>query len=286
MRGSNHVDASQVKPALALGGRERHDAPVSDTTSDVIFEVRGVVKRFDEHTVLDRVDLTLRRGETVSIIGPSGCGKTVLLKCMIGLMPIDEGEILFCGLPMSTMSDAQRLDLRRRVGLMFQYNALFDSMTVAENVAYGLHERLSHPMTEAEIKERVTWALACVGMPGTEDLRPEEMSGGMRKRIGLARTMALRPEVILYDEPTMGLDPINTHRIGALIDGLHKSYGIASIMVTHDMKLAFAVADRVAMMHDGRVLGEGAPDAMRAHPDARVRDFLTGTDREGAPEDL
>lgn len=280
MRGSNHVGASQVKPALALRGRERHDAPVNDPASDVIFEVRGVVKRFEEHTVLDRVDLTLRRGETVSIIGPSGCGKTVLLKCMIGLIPVDEGEIFFCGLPMSTMSDAQRLDLRRRVGLMFQYNALFDSMTVAENVAYGLHERLSHPMTEAEIDERVTWALACVGMAGTEALRPEEMSGGMRKRIGLARTMALRPEVILYDEPTMGLDPINTHRIGELIEGLHKAYSISALMVTHDMKLAAHVSSRMVMLHEGRVLGHGTPDEMAAHADLRIRDFITGTARD------
>ncbi len=251
-----------------------------------IFEVRGARKRFDDHAVLDGVDLALRRGETVALVGPSGCGKTVLLKCMIGLAPLDGGEILFDGASVAAMGDAARLDLRRRVGLMFQYNALFDSMTVGENVAYGLHERLSHPMAPAEVDERVAWALACVGLTGTADLRPEELSGGMRKRVGLARTMALRPEVILYDEPTMGLDPINTHRIGALIDGLHKSYGIASIMVTHDMKLAFDVADRVAMMHDGRVLGEGTPDAMRAHPDVRVRDFLTGTDREGAVADL
>jgi phospholipid/cholesterol/gamma-HCH transport system ATP-binding protein len=244
-----------------------------------IFELRGVTKRFDDHPVLAGVDLALRRGETVSLIGPSGCGKTVLLKCMIGLLPIDGGEILFDGVALGSMGEAERLDLRRRVGLMFQYNALFDSMTVAENVAYGLHERLVHPMSEKDIAERVSWALACVGMPGTERLRPDEMSGGMRKRVGLARTMALRPEVILYDEPTMGLDPINTHRIADLIEGLHSSYGISALMVTHDMKLAKHVSDRMVMMFEGRVIGEGTPDAMTEHPDARVRDFITGTDR-------
>ena len=252
--------------------------------SNPIFEVRGVRKSFDDKRVLDGVDLTLRRGETVALVGPSGCGKTVLLKCMIGLTPVDEGEILFDGVALNSMSDAQRIELRRRVGLMFQYNALFDSMTVAENVAYGLHERLSHPMSEREITERVTWALACVAMPGTEELRPDELSGGMRKRVGLARTMALRPEVILYDEPTMGLDPINTHRIGELITGLHDAYSISSLMVTHDMKLAAHVSHRVVMMHEGRVLGEGPFEAMASHEDLRIRDFITGTAREGSTE--
>lgn len=256
---------------------------MSDAEERPIFQVRGVRKTFDDKTVLDGVDLDLARNETVALLGPSGCGKTVLLKCMVGLMPIDAGEILFDGVSVASMSDAQRVDLRRRVGLVFQYNALFDSMTIGENVAYGLHERLAHPMSREEIDERVAWALACVGLSGTQDLHPEELSGGMRKRAGLARTMALRPEVILYDEPTMGLDPVNSHRIGALIAGLHTTFKIAAVMVTHDMPLAFGVGDRVAMMLEGRILGVGTPDAMRAHPDLRVRDFLTGTDRGVTP---
>ena len=203
---------------------------MTQTTEAPILRVRGAVKSFGGARVLDGVDLELGRGETVALLGPSGCGKTVLLKCIVGLITLDEGEIVFDGASVTAMSEAERLAMRRRVGLMFQYNALFDSMTVAENVAYGLHEGGGTPMPEADIEARVAWALECVGLAGTQALRPEELSGGMRKRVGLARTMALRPEVILYDEPTMGLDPVNAHRIGALIQGLHTRFGISSLM--------------------------------------------------------
>ena len=246
-----------------------------------IFELRGVVKRFDERAVLDGVDLTLWSDETLGLLGPSGCGKTVLLKAMIGLLPIDAGEIFFDGVDVTRMDPPALLALRRRVGLMFQQSALFDSMTVGENVAYGLHERLVDHLSDADIDARVAWALACVDLPGTQQLRPDELSGGMRRRVGLARTMALRPEVILYDEPTMGLDPINTHRIGALLQGLHKRFGIAGVMVTHDMKLADVVTDRAAMLLDGRVVGVGTMASLREHSELRVRDFIAGTDREG-----
>ncbi|MFO0628812.1 MAG: ATP-binding cassette domain-containing protein [Polyangiales bacterium] len=252
------------------------------TTTDVIFELRGVRKRFGARAVLDGVDLTLRRGETVGLLGPSGCGKTVLLKCMIGLISVDEGEILFEGASVAAMDPPALLALRGRVGLMFQHSALFDSMTVAENVAYGLHAAHAHPLDDDEIAARVDWALDAVDLPGTHALRPDELSGGMKRRVGLARTMALRPEVILYDEPTMGLDPVNTHRIGALMKRLHDTHGIAGLMVTHDMKLAEAVTDRAAMILDGRIAGVGTVAELRAHDDLRVRDFIAGTDREGA----
>jgi phospholipid/cholesterol/gamma-HCH transport system ATP-binding protein len=252
------------------------------TASDVIFELRGVRKRFGDRVVLDGVDLSLRRDETLGLLGPSGCGKTVLLKSMIGLMPIDEGEILFDGAPVSAMDPPALLALRGRVGLMFQHSALFDSMSVAENVAYGLHAALVHPLTDDEISARVDWALNAVDLPGTHALRPDQLSGGMKRRVGLARTVALRPEVILYDEPTMGLDPVNAHRVGALLQRLHATFGIAGLMVTHDMKLAEAVTDRAAMILDGRVAGLGSVAELRAHPDLRVRDFIAGTDREGS----
>lgn len=247
-----------------------------------VYELRGVTKSFEGRRVLDGVNLTLWSDETLGLLGPSGCGKTVLLKAMIGLIAIDDGEILFHGDAVAAMEPPALLALRRRVGLMFQQSALFDSMTVAENVAYGLHERLVDHLSDDEIADRVAWALSCVDLAGTQALRPDELSGGMRRRVGLARTMALRPEVILYDEPTMGLDPINTHRIGALLQGLHRSYGIAGLMVTHDMKLAAAVTDRAAMLLEGRVAGVGTMAALRAHDDLRVRDFIAGTDREGS----
>lgn len=252
--------------------------------TDLIYEVRGLRKSFEAKVVLDGIDLALRRGETLALLGPSGCGKSILLKCLVGLVRYDAGEVLFDGASVAAMDDARLTALRRRVGLMFQYNALFDSMTVGENTAYGLHERLGGTMTEREIAARVDEALAAVGMAGTQDLKPPELSGGMRKRVGLARTMALRPEVILYDEPTMGLDPVNTHRIDDIIRDLHVRYGIASIMVTHDMKLAFHVSDRIAMMLDGRIVGCDTPDRMREHPDERVRDFITGTDHAVLPD--
>lgn len=245
-----------------------------------LIEVRGLRKRFGDKVVLDGVDLTLQRGETLALIGPSGCGKSVLLKCLIGLMAFDEGEVRFDGAAVSEMDEEALRAMRQRVGLMFQSNALFDSMSVGANVGYGLRERDGPHPPEAEVVERVREALAAVGMAGATDLRVEELSGGMRKRVGIARTVALRPEVILYDEPTMGLDPANAHRIDDIIRDLHARFGIAAVMVTHDMKLALHVSDRVAMLLDGRIVAEGTPDAMRAHADLRVRDFIAGTDRE------
>jgi len=261
-----------------------HHRRVSDTPDDPIFVLRGVVKRFGDVTVLDGVDLDLARGEMLALIGPSGCGKTVLLKAMIGLVPIDAGTILFEGRDVAAMTPEALRVYRRRVGLMFQQSALFDSMTVADNVAYGLHELVVGHLSREETSERIAWALACVGLAGTEGLLPDELSGGMRKRVGLARTIALKPEVVLYDEPTMGLDPINTHRIGSLIDSLHAALGSAAVMVTHDMKLARDLADRIALLQDGKVIGVGTPEEMAAHPDERVRDFLQGVDRDDEGE--
>jgi len=271
-----------VFSALALSGRRTHDGPVSD--DGPVYRLRGVVKRFGDVAVLDGVDLDLARGELLALVGPSGGGKTVLLKAMIGLTPVDAGEILFEGRDVRAMGPDALMALRRRVGLMFQQNALFDSMTVADNVAYGLHERGLKNLPEEEIQARVSRALAAVGLAGTEPLLPDELSGGMRKRVGLARTLALEPEVILYDEPTMGLDPMNTHRVGALIDTIHAERGTSAVMVTHDMPLARGLGDRIALLQEGKILGVGTPEEMAAHPDARVRDFLLGIDREGEPE--
>jgi phospholipid/cholesterol/gamma-HCH transport system ATP-binding protein len=160
--------------------------------------------------------------------------------------------------------------------MLFQGAALFDSISVGENVAYGLHEHFRHEMTEARIGERVAWSLGLVGLPGIEEMRPSDLSGGMKKRVGLARAIAVRPEVLLYDEPTTGLDPINTQRINHLINGLKAALGVTSIVVTHDMKSAFMISDRIAMIYRGQIIAVGRPAQIQASDDPRVRDFVEG----------
>jgi phospholipid/cholesterol/gamma-HCH transport system ATP-binding protein len=183
------------------------------------------------------------------------------------------------------MTQAEGTELRRRVGMVFQYGALFDSMTVRDNAMYGLREHYAHTLSEKEKEDRVRGSLAVVGLAGTEDLLPSSLSGGMKKRAGVARTIACRPEVVLYDEPTMGLDPINTTRIGHLIRTLAREMHITSVMVTHDMKLAFEAADRVIVIDEGLVLGDGPPAQIQAHTDVRVRGFIEGLDPEWTDED-
>lgn len=250
-----------------------------------IFSIRHVSKAFGAQRVLRDVSFELFPQEILAILGPSGCGKSILLKMMIGLLAPDSGEIVFEGKPVQSMTHAECIELRRRVGMVFQYGALFDSMSVRDNVMYGLREHYAHTLSEKEKADRVRGALAVVGLAGTEDLLPSSLSGGMKKRVGIARTIACRPEVVLYDEPTMGLDPINTTRIGQLVRALARDMDITSVMVTHDMKLAFEAADRIVVIDEGIVLGDGPPDFIRHHPDPRVRDFIEGRDPEWTEED-
>ena len=175
------------------------------------------------------------------------------------------------------MSNAKIGLVRQRIAMLFQGAALFDSSSVGDNVAYGLHEHYRNTMTEAKIAERVNWALSLVGLPGIETMRPADLSGGMKKRVGLARAIAVQPEVLLYDEPTTGLDPINTERINHLIKGLKSALNVTSIVVTHDMKSAFSISDRMAMVYRGEIILAGTPDEFRASTDPRVRDFINGT---------
>ncbi|MEZ4255160.1 MAG: ABC transporter ATP-binding protein [Polyangiales bacterium] len=239
-----------------------------------LIEFRNVRKAFGKKVIYRGLNLDIERGESLTIIGGSGCGKSVMLKLLVGLLKVDDGSIHFDGNDVVLMDEARLAESRRRIGMLFQGAALFDSLSVADNVAYGLREHLS--MSEEEIRERVAESLTYVGLPGIEYMWPADLSGGMKKRVGLARAIAVRPEVLLYDEPTTGLDPINTTRINKLILHLKHRLNITSVVVTHDMHSAFYVSDRIAMIHSGEIIFSGTPDEIRASREARVRDFIEG----------
>jgi phospholipid/cholesterol/gamma-HCH transport system ATP-binding protein len=241
-----------------------------------LIEFKGVTKAFGSKVVYSGLDLKIPRGATVTIMGASGSGKSVLLKMLIGLFDADGGEIIFDGRDVTKMEDSELYEVRRRIAYLFQGAALFDSLSVGENVAYGLREQNWNTMKDEEIRRRVAHSLQMVGLPGIEEMRPSDLSGGMKKRVGLARTLALQPEVILYDEPTTGLDPINTARINHLIVGIKRALGLTSVVVTHDLGTAFAVSDHMVMLGKGRVLMIGKPDEFRTTQNPYVRDFIDG----------
>jgi phospholipid/cholesterol/gamma-HCH transport system ATP-binding protein len=242
-----------------------------------IIRFRNVHKAFGEKVIYRGLNLDVFPGETLTIMGGSGVGKSVLLKLLIRLLEADSGSITFHGEEITRMKEAKIEIVRQRIAMLFQGAALFDSISVGENVAYGLHEHFRSSMTEKEIAERVNWALSLVGLPGIESMRPADLSGGMKKRVGLARAIAVQPEVLLYDEPTTGLDPINTERINHLINGLKAALKVTSIVVTHDMKSAFSVSDRLAMVYRGEILMTGTPAEFRASTIPQVHDFINGT---------
>jgi phospholipid/cholesterol/gamma-HCH transport system ATP-binding protein len=244
-----------------------------------LIEFRSVQKAFGEKRVYTDLSLDIFEGESITIIGGSGMGKSVALKLLIGLLDADSGSIVFDGIQIVNAKPQTLTEVRRRIGMLFQGAALFDSLSVGENVAYGLREHFK--MSEEEIAARVHESLDSVGLPGIEAMWPADLSGGMKKRVGLARAIAVRPEVILYDEPTTGLDPINVTRINRLILDLQHKLEVTSVVVTHDLASAFHVSDRIAMIDEGVVIFQGTVDEIR-HTDVRkVRDFI-----EGNAEDL
>jgi phospholipid/cholesterol/gamma-HCH transport system ATP-binding protein len=237
---------------------------------------KGVRKAFGTKVIYSGLDLAINKGEVLTICGGSGVGKSVMLKMLIGLLKADSGSIQFDGKEVTQMKEEDLAIVRQRIAMLFQSGALFDSLSVGDNVGYGLDEHFRNKMNADERNERVAWALGLVGLPGIEDMVPADLSGGMRKRVGLARAIAVQPEVLLYDEPTTGLDPINTARVNHLIMGLQERLKITSIVVTHDMKSAFTISDRIAMVHSGRILACDTVENFRASPDQRVTDFIEG----------
>lgn len=246
---------------------------------DLMISVRGVTKRFGDQAVLRGLDMDIPRGGTTVVLGRSGCGKSVLLKHFIGLMRADSGRIEVDGEEVSAMSEEEFVRIRRKVGMLFQGAALFDSMSVGGNLAFPLRE--SGVRDEEEIRFRVNEALEMVGLAGEEMKMPDQLSGGMRKRVGLARTIVSRPACILYDEPTTGLDPIATDSINHLIRRLQERLKVTSVVVTHDMRTAFHTADHLVFLHEGAVYSQGSPDEARASKDPILRDFIEGRSREG-----
>jgi phospholipid/cholesterol/gamma-HCH transport system ATP-binding protein len=240
--------------------------------------LREVWKSFDRKVVLRGLSLELRKGTTLAVMGGSGTGKTVTLRLAIGLAPPDAGEVWLLGTRIDRMREEQMLPLRRRTGFVFQGAALFDSLTVFENVAYALREHTR--FGEGEIADRVHRFLSLVGMSGTDELMPAELSGGMRKRVGIARALVLEPEMLFFDEPTAGLDPTNARLVAELIAQLRAGVCDTAMIVTHDVEFAEMVADRMAILHQGTFAGEGTPEEIRKSPDHAVQKFLAGELRE------
>jgi phospholipid/cholesterol/gamma-HCH transport system ATP-binding protein len=239
-----------------------------------MIEIKDLHKSFGHKQVLKGVDLEIRTGETMVIMGGSGCGKSVLLRHIIGLVRPDRGSVRVDGTEISRIRRNELFALRKRLGMLFQGAALFDSMTVAQNVGLGLKEHSG--LEDSRIAETVAQKLALVGMSGTEQLMPSELSGGMKKRVGLARALAMDPDYILYDEPTTGLDPITADRINDLMISLARQLSITSIAVTHDMVSANKIADRIAMLHHGRIIFCGTPEQIRKSPDQYIQQFIRG----------
>jgi phospholipid/cholesterol/gamma-HCH transport system ATP-binding protein len=234
--------------------------------------VRGLFKSFNGKAVLQGVDLDVQQGETLVVLGGSGEGKSVILRHLNGLVAPDRGEVWIDGRSLKGLSENQLYDVRRKVAMVFQLGALFDSQTVYGNISYPLREHAT--LTEPEIAARVAELLAMVDLKGTERLYPAELSGGMKKRVALARALALEPRAVLYDEPTTGLDPIVTMHINELIRRMQRQLGFTSVVVTHDLKSAFAVGDRFALLDHGRIRFTGTAEEVRATRDELMQEFL------------
>ena len=249
---------------------------ISTATSlaDPMISVIGLYKSFGDKQVLRGIDLEIGRGESLMLVGGSGAGKSVFIKHLIGLLQPDEGNVVVDGVDLTRASPEVVLELRKKFGMTFQEGALFDSMNVADNIAFPIRRHTKK--SAREVSMRVRECLGLVRLPGIEDKMPAELSGGMRRRVGFARAIALEPEILLFDEPTTGLDPINTAAIGAVINQLRTELGVTAVTITHDMGLASVIADRVAIMRRGQILLVDTPDRFLESDNWFVRAFLNG----------
>jgi phospholipid/cholesterol/gamma-HCH transport system ATP-binding protein len=238
-----------------------------------LIEARGLYKTFGKKLVHENIDLTIYKGEILTLMGGSGSGKSVLLRCLIGLERPDKGEVFFRGQDITKLDEEALVEVRKQIAYVFQYGALFDSLTIEENLAYPLVEHTS--LTPGAIKKRVKEALGQVGLDGNQHLFPGDLSGGMQRRVGVARSIIMGPEVILYDEPTTGLDPYNTRQILQIILELQKK-GATSVLVTHDMSSIFAVTDRVAFLKDGQIRAVGTAREIKSSNDRDLNSFIHG----------
>ena len=242
--------------------------------TEPVVEVAELSRKFGDRTVIDNLSFKIHRGETLVIMGGSGCGKSTLLRHIIGVMKPTAGSVKIFGEEITTMNDRKIDDVRRRFGMLFQSGALLASLTVGENVALPLEQHTT--MSAEEIQETVTQKLQAVGLNGFENLKPAEISGGMRKRVGLARALALDPELLFSDEPTSGLDPIMTAVVDKLTLELTKGSGLTAVVVTHDMTSAFRIATRMIMLGRGTIIAQGTPDEIRTSPNPEVQQFING----------
>ncbi len=246
-----------------------------------MIELKNVSMAFKERRILDNLSLQVQPGEILVVIGPSGAGKSTLLRLMIGLLKPTAGEIWVDGHEISQLDEDELNLIRRNMGMVFQYSALFDSMTVGDNVAFGIRQHTAMP--EDQILRVIRRTLRMVGLMGKENVMPSELSGGMKKRVSLARAIAGSPKIVLYDEPTSGLDPVMSSTINRLIMSTRRILGVTAVVVTHDMDSAFTIADRIAMMYDEKIIEVGTPDELRQSSNPLVQQFIYGVKNNCIP---
>jgi phospholipid/cholesterol/gamma-HCH transport system ATP-binding protein len=242
--------------------------------STIKIRVTDLHKSFGENHVLRGVHLEVRQGESMVVIGGSGSGKTVLIKCVIGLIQPDEGRIDVDGVEITSLNEREMNEIRKKYGMLFQGGALFDSLTVWENVGFGLRQHTE--LKDEEIRKVASEKLGLLGLRNIEDLMPAELSGGMKKRVSLARAIAMEPEILLYDEPTTGIDPVVADAINELIIQMKEKLNVTSIAITHDMKSAYKIADRIAMLYQGEIIEVGNPEEIKGSPNPIVQQFIQG----------
>jgi phospholipid/cholesterol/gamma-HCH transport system ATP-binding protein len=255
--------------------QDKNQHKTQGETNDGIIVLRDITKRFGSKVVLDNVSLAIEKGKTTVVIGPSGCGKTVLIKHLIVLLRPNSGQVYYRDQRIDNLGERKLNRIRTHYGFLFQGGALFDSLSVTENIIFPIRQHCEIK-DWAQVEDLVKAKLAMVGLDGFQNYFPANLSGGQRKRVALARAIALNPEVILYDEPTTGLDPIHSDVISELILKLQRELGVTSVVVTHDMTMAYKVADRIIMLHNGKIIADGGADHVRNHPHPIVQQFING----------